>query len=268
MESISHDITTPIRFLVSISQKLNDIRETELQKKYLDEICHTSEQLFKFTLDLKEYTVLFKEENIFDNEEQHIVVLVENKKLLFEQVASTNNSSIHNLCDPNLTTRINKGILSAILHNLIDNAVKNTKDGEILVKTEQKNKKIEIIIFDTGKHTRAMRAINFKAWHYWKIIYDRAKPGQYLFSFNQMPNDTPVKANSLYDMSAKYLRMAGLNLTGYCLKYTYLNLVSNKYGISIAKELAGHTTEKTTKIYAVDYEEQQVEKNKNIYICI
>ncbi|REC79841.1 hypothetical protein DRF60_04225 [Chryseobacterium elymi] len=175
MESISHDITTPIRFLVSISQKLNDIRETELQKKYLDEICHTSEQLFKFTLDLKEYTALFKEENIFDNEEQHIFVLVENKKLLFEQVASANNSSIHNLCDPNLATRINKGILSAILHNLIDNAVKNTKDGEILLKTEQKNKEIEIIIFDTGK------GMSSKQIEYYSHVFESMDKDNFVF---------------------------------------------------------------------------------------
>ena len=96
-----------------------------------------------------------------------------------------------------------------------------------------------------------------------EIIYDWAKPEQYLFSHSQLPNDKPVKANRLYDLSAKYLRKAD-----YTLKYSYLNLVANVYGITTAKELAGHTNEKTTKIYAVDHEEQQVEKNKNIDIYI
>lgn len=151
MESITHDITTPIRFLVSISQRLNNTSEAELQKKYFDEIYHTSEQLFKFTLDLKEYTGLFKEENIFMGEEQYIYTLVEDKKKLFGPIAAANQSIIRNLCNPDLTTRINKNILSAILHNLIDNAVKNTIKGEILIKTEQKNGEVEIIILDTGK---------------------------------------------------------------------------------------------------------------------
>ncbi|MEN5308732.1 site-specific integrase [Chryseobacterium cucumeris] len=144
---------------------------------------------------------------------------------------------------------------------------------EEMAKVKKEDVELEKSIFwihllKGGKHTRAMRAINLNAFKYWKIIYDQSKPGQYLFSHNQLPNDEPVKANSLYDVSAKYLRKAGLNITGYALKYSYLNLVANVYGIATAKELAGHTNEKTTKIYAVDYEMQQVEKNKNIDICI
>lgn len=119
-----------------------------------------------------------------------------------------------------------------------------------------------------GKHSRAMRPININSWHYWKRIYDIAEPGQYMFSFNQMPNDNQIRVNSVYDAASKYLKLVGLNITGYGLKYTYLNMVANKFGITKAKELAGHTNENTTRIYAVDYEEQQVEKNKNIDICI
>lgn len=83
-----------------------------------------------------------------------------------------------------------------------------------------------------------------------------------------MPNDDQIKVNSFYDAASKYLKKAGLNITGYALKHTYLNMVTNKFGISKAKELAGHTNERTTLNYAVDYEEQQVEKNKNIDIRI
>lgn len=119
-----------------------------------------------------------------------------------------------------------------------------------------------------GVHTRAMRPININAWHYWKIIYDIAKPNQYLFSFNQMPNDNQITTNSLYRIASRYLRKVGLAITGYALKHTYLNMVTNKFGLTKAKELAGHTNERTTLNYAVDYEEQQVEKNKNIDICI
>jgi len=117
-----------------------------------------------------------------------------------------------------------------------------------------------------GKHTRSMRPINMKAWKYWKEIYDLAGPNQYLFSYHQLPNDTPVKANSMYDISAKYLRMVGLNITGYALKGSWLNLVSKEHGLTKAQELAGHTTPNTTKLYAVDYEEHQVERNKDISV--
>ena len=176
MESISHDITTPIRFLVSISQRLNSTKDNELQKKYFDEIYHTSEQLFKFTLDLKEYTSLFKEENIFDKIENHIHILVQSKKLLFDQIALANNTTLYNLCDPHITTRVNHNILSSIVHNLIDNAVKNTQNGKVFIETEQKGEKqIEITISDTGK------GMSQDQLEYYSFVFENMEKDNFVF---------------------------------------------------------------------------------------
>lgn len=144
---------------------------------------------------------------------------------------------------------------------------------EEMIKIKKEDVELEKSIFwihllKGGKHTRAMRPINLNTFKFWKAIYERAQPGQYLFSYNQMPSDEPVKVKSIYDLCTKYLKAAGLNITGYGLKYSYLNLVAKIYGITKAKELAGHTSERTTKIYAVDHEEHLVEQNKNIDICI
>lgn len=119
-----------------------------------------------------------------------------------------------------------------------------------------------------GRHSRSMRPINMHVWKYWKRIYEIAQPHQYMFSFDQMPNDTPVKAHSLYDLSGKHLRKVGLDMTGYGLKHTFLNLVSKDFGLSKAAEIAGHTNTKTTEKYAVDWQEHQVERNKKIDISI
>lgn len=119
-----------------------------------------------------------------------------------------------------------------------------------------------------GEHHREMRAINLESWKYWKEIYDSALPNQYMFSYGRRPNDKQISANSMYDAAAKYLRLVGLNITGYALKHTFINLISKNYGINVAKEAAGHTTIKTTIKYALDYQEHQVEKNKNLKINI
>lgn len=151
MESISHDITTPIRFISLMSQKLSETEDASIQKKYFDSIYKTSEQLFKFTLGLKKYNELYKEENKLDDEASSIYEIVEDKKLLFEQMSLEHNTAISNLCNVDIKLITNKNILSAILHNLIDNAVKNTSNGEILIKTKDENAHVEIGIFDTGK---------------------------------------------------------------------------------------------------------------------
>ncbi|MEY8758930.1 sensor histidine kinase [Chryseobacterium tongliaoense] len=151
MESISHDITTPVKFIALLSQKLSEADDPLAQKKYFDGIYKTSEQLFKFTLGLKEYTELYKEENTSEEKEYSLFEVIEDKKLLFEEMASENNTTIANLCDPGLKIKTNKNILSTILHNLIDNAVKNTTKGEISIEATTKNEMLEITISDTGK---------------------------------------------------------------------------------------------------------------------
>lgn len=150
LESIIHDITTPIRFIVAISQELDKEEDLELQKQYFSEIYKTSEQLFKFTSDLKEYTKLFKETNLYDNEAYSVYELLENKKLLFEQIALKNKVKIINNCDTSVSTTINKNILSSIFYNLLDNAVKYTKEGAIEITSRVADDTVEIGIFDSG----------------------------------------------------------------------------------------------------------------------
>lgn len=149
VESISHDITTPVKFIALLSQELNQSEDPKTQKKYFDSIYKTSEQLYKFTLSLKEYTELYKQENT-ENEEYSIYDLIETKRLLFEEIAARKKTFIYNFCDHQLKSKLNKNILLAVFHNIIDNAVKNTSDGEIIITSASAESHIEINIADTG----------------------------------------------------------------------------------------------------------------------
>lgn len=149
IESISHDITTPVRFIALLSQELHESNDTKSQKKYFDSIYKTSEQLYKFTLGLKEYTELYKEENT-TKQEFKIYDMIEEKKMLFEEIAKQKNTFLYNHCDRDLNVNINKNILLVIFHNLIDNAVKNTSNGKIIITTFVKNAQVGICIEDSG----------------------------------------------------------------------------------------------------------------------
>ena len=149
VESISHDITTPVKFIALLSQELNQSPDLKTQKKYFDSIYKTSEQLYKFTLSLKEYTELYKQENRTE-EEYSVYDLIETKRLLFEEIAGQKNTFIYNFCDHQLKIVLNKNILLAIFHNIIDNAVKNTSDGEITITSAFTGSHIEVSISDTG----------------------------------------------------------------------------------------------------------------------
>lgn len=150
VETISHDITTPIRFIAMLSQKLHESDDVELQKKYFDSIYKSSEQLYQFTLNLKEYTELYKAENIFEESEYPINRLLEIKKRLFHEIAKEKGTSITNMTEGIVYSRVNESILTAIIHNILDNAVKNTFEGEIILNITENNQKTIITISDTG----------------------------------------------------------------------------------------------------------------------
>ena len=113
-----------------------------------------------------------------------------------------------------------------------------------------------------------MRAINMHSFELWKEAVYESGADQYIFSHNMLPGDVRENKQSAYKLWKKYSRYVGLNVTLYSLKYAFLNQVSKMFGLQKAQELAGHTNNRTTKIYAIDHNEHQVERNKNIDIKI
>ncbi|WP_300689265.1 HAMP domain-containing sensor histidine kinase [Chryseobacterium sp.] len=161
VETISHDITTPIRFIAMLSQKLYASDDVELQKKYFDSIYKSSEQLYQFTLNLKEYTELYKAENIFEEKEYPINRILEIKRKLFFEIAKEKNTVIINTTGATVYSKVNESILTAIIHNILDNAVKNTLEGEIILNIKENNQHSIIIITDTGSGMSADQIINY-----------------------------------------------------------------------------------------------------------
>ncbi|MCT4151266.1 tyrosine-type recombinase/integrase [Elizabethkingia anophelis] len=125
-----------------------------------------------------------------------------------------------------------------------------------------------IMLKKGGKHIRTMRAINMNAYDLWQQVMYETGSGQYLFSHNMKTGSNRLHRQSAYKLWKKYAAKVDLHVTLYSLKYAFLNQVSKTFGLQKAQELAGHTTDRTTKIYALDYKEHQVERNKNIDIKI
>lgn len=149
-ESISHDITTPIKFITMLSEKLEQESDENLQKEYLNSIYLSSKQLFYFTKELKNYSNLYKQTHIIEREPYNLFPLLETKKNLFEQICLQKGISINNFCNPEINTIVNRNILSTIIHNIIDNAVKYTSFGKIVIEVVDKQESLIIKISDTG----------------------------------------------------------------------------------------------------------------------
>ncbi|MCS3531632.1 ATP-binding protein [Chryseobacterium sp. JUb7] len=151
IQTINHDITTPIKYLSVMSQKLSETDNPKLQKQYFDTIYRSSEELYKFTLNLKNYTELFNNESqIFQEGSYFVFELLEAKKRLFEEISSQNNTLIINNSPKNIKLNVNESIIAAIIHNLLDNAVKNTIGGEIILDAKEEGNFKRVSISDSG----------------------------------------------------------------------------------------------------------------------
>lgn len=150
--TVSHDITTPIKFIaLTAKEALNKNSSSEgYHEKVLSSIYKSSDQLYNFTITLKEYADIYSHHRSDKTELYSLHTLIEEKKVLFHAIAETNNTIIINNVDPTLWVWISKNILSAIFHNLLDNSVKFTKNGSITVESNIEGETIILSLTDTG----------------------------------------------------------------------------------------------------------------------
>ncbi|WP_223609281.1 HAMP domain-containing sensor histidine kinase [Chryseobacterium sp. OSA05B] len=149
--TITHDITTPIKFIALTAKEVLENKDFDQHRaeKILTSIYKSSDQLYNFTMTLKEYADIYSHRS--DTIESYSLYhLIEEKIILFNPIADNHNTAIINNTDPYLSTNISKNILAVILHNLLDNSVKYTKSGTITIHNTTENENTILWITDTG----------------------------------------------------------------------------------------------------------------------
>lgn len=143
--TISHDIRSPLKYIQLIAKHLSTNTKKSkdsITHKYVSSIYKSSSQLYEFTKTLIEYSKIYIEDKDYDQKQYSVYELIEDKKKFFEDIAANNGTQIINKTDFNLTSDINIRIISIVIHNLIDNAVKNTNSGTIEIGAKADNEKI------------------------------------------------------------------------------------------------------------------------------
>ncbi|WP_228720239.1 ligand-binding sensor domain-containing protein [Chryseobacterium panacisoli] len=150
--TITHDITTPLKFIALTSKEVLNHQEMSVSstERILNSIYKSSNQLYNFTKTLKEYADIYNEYRTDETELYSLYGLVEEKKILFEEIADNHNTTIINQVSKQLMIRTSKNILAVIIHNLIDNSVKFTRNGTITINGSDKDTLIILEITDTG----------------------------------------------------------------------------------------------------------------------
>lgn len=146
---ITHDIKSPLRFLAMtakhVYQNSNDLDAVSDGIKSL----HTSSsQLYNFVRNILEYTKVSKQDNLSSS--YCLQGLVEEKITIFSNLASSKKIIIYNLINVNHIINNNRFLFSIVIHNLLDNAIKNTASGKIILTSGIKENKVFFEIEDSG----------------------------------------------------------------------------------------------------------------------
>jgi len=152
IRTITHDIKSPLNFMAITGKFLyNNIENpSKTFKEDIKAIYTSSLQLYNFVDRFLEYAKEYDLKN-YNPQPYNLYLLVSEKILFFKNIAFANSTSIINNINPNTTISANRHLLSIILHNIIDNGVKNTFNGKITITTfVSANNVFNLSIEDTG----------------------------------------------------------------------------------------------------------------------
>ncbi|GLU53997.1 sensor histidine kinase [Dyadobacter frigoris] len=150
MASITHDIQSPLNHVGIASAgipkmleqgRLGDVSELG------SIIADSTKRMNSMLSDLLSYIKIQVFGNRMKFEEFNLKVLCDHKILLFNNLIKENNSRIVNEIPEQVMVFTDYQMLSVIIHNLIDNAAKFTKNGEIVISTcKEEGKSLELTI--------------------------------------------------------------------------------------------------------------------------
>lgn len=150
--AITHDIKSPLKYLMLTGKTLyrKSLQQSDGMDESIRAIYASSFQMYHFTNNLLQYAALYMEDNRIVTTFFNLDDLVKEKIAVFEEMISSQYNTVINNVAPGLEVCTNKGLLSVIIHNLLDNAVKYTSNGQIYFSALQHKGQLQFCVQDTG----------------------------------------------------------------------------------------------------------------------
>jgi signal transduction histidine kinase len=151
--SISHDIRTPVRhmsYALDYSQALIQENKLDNAVTFIKQLKQGVENMFHMVDNLVNF--IKPEVRGASNAATHVKLsdLINEKILLFRQIAAANNADIQLDIAPDETVFTDPKLLSIIIHNLIDNAIKVRHGTTLKIYARQENADVHLIFEDNG----------------------------------------------------------------------------------------------------------------------
>ncbi|SEI91074.1 Signal transduction histidine kinase [Dyadobacter sp. SG02] len=152
--SITHDVRAPLKYVTQASRQIPKLNEMG-QYKMLNEVGNALEQslvqMTNFLDNLLSYVRTTLYHSKVEKSQVDLSELIAQKLILFEKVFLLYGNEVSNDVSSGLTVRSNPELLSVVIHNLIDNASKYARNGQIRIFSSISAHAVHLVIADSGK---------------------------------------------------------------------------------------------------------------------
>lgn len=134
--SIAHDVQAPLQFIIAAAKhtgKLIDSRQWEQAAEYHQQVELSLGNTALLMQNLLEFARGQIHRGALHSDHVNLSATMREKVRLFEQILDSAGNTLRIALNESLTVNTNAHLLGVILHNLLDNATKNTRDGEIAI---------------------------------------------------------------------------------------------------------------------------------------
>ncbi len=144
---LAHDVRSPLRFLSMMFREFTQGR-TKLLSSDLEVARETTEHLYSYVEDILKRGRHPLGKQIKTMENVALAKLVKQKISLFSGIAERKNIEVISDVPPNTVVYTDQNILSIVLHNLIDNAIKHNQKETLTIRWDSEDQ--TLIVYNSG----------------------------------------------------------------------------------------------------------------------